>query len=275
MTNAEIASALAQVAELLDQAGASGEQVRAYQAAASTIRRLQRPVRQVVAEEGEAGLKRLEHVTDRMAEAIQELVASGRLQHLDELRAEVEPEEVLDAIRGIGNALARQIERELGIVTVEELARAAADGRLVRLRGIGPARAARIAPALAERMARRPSSVLAPPAPVAELLGVDQEYRQRAAAGELHRIAPRRYNPKRDAWVPVLHCERDGRRYTALFANTHLAHTLGHTKDGVILYYQDAEGRVGQAMVVTERQGDLAGRRVVRGREGELIRESS
>ena len=51
-------------------------------------------------------------------------------------------------------------------------------------------------------------------------------------------------------------------------ANTRLAHRLGKAGDWVLLYYSEGE-KLGQAMVVTESESDLAGRRVVRGRERE------
>ncbi|HOG47011.1 MAG TPA: hypothetical protein PLB78_10260, partial [Anaerolineae bacterium] len=101
-----------------------------------------------------------------------------------------------------------------------------------------------------------------------ELLAVDQEYRARAAAGELHTIAPQHNNPKREAWLPVLHTQRGAHHYTALFSNTDLAHRLHKTDDWVILYHFEA-GRVRQDMAATESQGDLAGRRVICGREQE------
>jgi hypothetical protein len=53
-----------------------------------------------------------------------------------------------------------------------------------------------------------------------ELLDVDREYREKAAAGTLRLIAPRRFNPTGEAWLPVLHTRRGQRRYTALFSNT-------------------------------------------------------
>ena len=46
---------------------------------------------------------------------------------------------------------------------------------------------------------------MAPPAaelpPVEELLDVDREYREHAAAGTLFRIAPRRMNPRHESWL--------------------------------------------------------------------------
>jgi hypothetical protein len=101
---------------------------------------------------------------------------------------------------------------------------------------------------------------------VAELLGVDAEYRTRAAQGELRRIAPRRLNPTGEAWLPVLHTARGGRHYTALFSNTPRAHEMGRTRDWVVLYYDDGTGER-QATVITAQWGPLLGRRIVRGRE--------
>ena len=102
---------------------------------------------------------------------------------------------------------------------------------------------------------------------VATLLEVDREYRDKAAAGRLHRIAPRRFNPDHIAWLPVLHERRDGRHFTALFSNTGQAHQLHRTHDWVVIFYED-----GQCTVVTEYRGALKGMRVVRGREPECLR---
>jgi hypothetical protein len=95
---------------------------------------------------------------------------------------------------------------------------------------------------------------------------VDDEYRMKAEAGRLPVITPRRFNPQGAAWLPVLHTERGPRSFHAFFSNTPLAHRLGRTRDWVVIYH-DNDGHQGQATVVTERRGDLAGLRVVRGRE--------
>ena len=103
---------------------------------------------------------------------------------------------------------------------------------------------------------------------MSELLDVDREYRRKAEAGGLARIAPRKFNPTGAAWLPVLHTQREGRHYTALFSNTARAHELGRTKDWVVIYFEH-DGHEDQCTVVTEYSGPLAGKRVVRGREGE------
>ena len=104
------------------------------------------------------------------------------------------------------------------------------------------------------------------------LLDVDREYREKAKAGTLRLIAPRRMNPEGKAWLPVLHTRYGPWHFTALFSNTERAHGLHRVYDWVVVYFSDADGEEGQFTVVTERRGTLTGQRVVRGREPECAR---
>jgi hypothetical protein len=101
---------------------------------------------------------------------------------------------------------------------------------------------------------------------VDELLDVDREYREKAAAGALPLIAPERFNPSGDRWLPVLHTRRGARRYTALYSNTERAHRLGRSRDWVVLYVRDAIGEQ-QYTVITSTHGARRGHRVVAGHE--------
>lgn len=107
--------------------------------------------------------------------------------------------------------------------------------------------------------------------PVAEILEVDAEYRRKAAAGELPRIAPRRFNPKHEEWLPLLHAERGGRHWTARFSNTARVHELGRTGDWVVISHEGPDGEQTET-VITVHGGRLSGRRVVRGREAECAK---
>jgi hypothetical protein len=104
------------------------------------------------------------------------------------------------------------------------------------------------------------------------LLAIDREYREKAQAGALRMIAPKRMNPEGKAWLPVLHTRYGPWHFTALFSNTERAHELHRTHDWVVIYFSDPDGEEGQFTVVTERRGTLAGERVVRGREPECAR---
>jgi DNA polymerase (family X) len=104
---------------------------------------------------------------------------------------------------------------------------------------------------------------------VAEILDVDRQYRDEAAAGALPRIAPRRFNPEHEAWLPVLHTHRGNRDFTALYSNTARAHEFGRNQDWVVLYFDGDQAAERRCTVITAQHGPLRGRRIIRGRESE------
>jgi DNA polymerase (family 10) len=267
--NRDVASRLDEVAQILEEQGASPFRVRAYRRGALTLRGLERSVAEIFEEGGTDALEALPHVGPSIARAIRELLRTGRLPMLERMRGESDPVALFLTVPGIGAKTARRLHDELGLESLEALEAAAHDGRLARLVGLGPKRLAGIRESLAQRLARVRESQKprALPPPVVEILDVDAEYREKAEAGSLRTIAPRRFNPKGRAWLPILHTQRGDRHYTALFSNTPRAHRLGATRDWVVVYL-DGHGE-GQWTVVTARHGPLAGRRVVRGREAE------
>ncbi|MGE5278190.1 MAG: helix-hairpin-helix domain-containing protein [Acidobacteriota bacterium] len=271
--NLPIAARLEEVAALLEQQNANPFRVDAYRNAAQVLRRLGRPASEILQAEGLEGLDRLPGIGPVLARAIRTLVVTGRLPMLERLRGESDPAALLASVPGIGRTLAERIHRRLGVETLEDLEAAAFDGRLENIAGMGAKKLAGIRDSLSSRLGRvrRPAS--AEPRrepPVSELLDVDREYLFRAVAGEIPRIAPRRFNPKREAWLPILHTQRGPRHYTALFSNTARAHALGRTHDWVVLYADGDQGER-QWTVVTASAGPLKGHRVVRGREAECL----
>jgi hypothetical protein len=190
---------------------------------------------------------------------------------LDRLRGEADPVALLASVPGIGRRLADRLHDELGLETLADLEAAAHDGRLDTIAGFGEKRLAGIRDSLAHRLGRirLPAGRAASP-PVAELLDVDREYREKASAGDLRLIAPHRFNPAGRAWLPILHTRRGDRHYTALYSNTARAHRAGKTRDWVVLYHDDGSGERLHT-VITAARGSLRGRRVVAGREPECL----
>jgi DNA polymerase (family 10) len=279
--NAAVAADLEHMAELLAAQHAGSFRVRAYRTAAHTVRESPVSMRVIDRLEGLEGLERLPGIGPSIASVIHERLHTGRIASLARLRGAVSPEDLFTTVPGIGEELARRIHDELDVETLEELEMAAHDGRLARIPGFGPRRLQALRDSLAGILARsarrrarafhllRGSQLERPERPRVEtLLAVDAEYRRRAGAGDLRLIAPRRFNPGGDAWLPIMHTERDGWHFTALYSNTARAHRLGMTRDWVILYWE-RDGHEDQCTVVTERRGVNAGRRVVRGREAE------
>jgi putative hydrolase len=272
--NQTIADRLREAADLLERQQANLFRVGAYRRAADTVAALEEDAAALLAREGREGLEALPGIGRSLAAAIAEMVQTGRWAQLERLRGAVSPEALFRSIPGIGPELAARLHDTLDVDTLEGLELAAHDGRLAQVPGIGPRRAAALRAALGAMLARtrqtpRPEPAAEPA--VALLLDVDAEYRTKAAADALPRIAPRRFNPSGAAWLPILHTERDGWHFSVLFSNTARAHELGRTDDWVVIYFHGDDGVEGQRTVVTETRGRLAGRRVVRGREPECL----
>ncbi len=274
--NRHIAEWLREMAELLQAQGGNPYRAAAFAKAAKTLDGLGSSVRDIFEREGERGLDALPSVGPGIAAAIGEMLQRGRWARLDRLRGDADAETLFRSIPGVGPQLAQRMHELLGVDTLEALELAAHDGRLARLPRLGERRAAAIGAALTrlldrQRRLRRPAQprLSAHQPPLEWLLDVDREYRDGATAGTLVKIAPRRFNPTGEAWLPVLHTRRGDWHFTALFSNTERAHELGRVRDWVVIYGEDASHAETQATVVTPSIGTLAGRRVVRGREAD------
>lgn len=268
--NREIAEKLEEMAQLLERQHANPFRISAYRRAASTAAGMEADLGELAESEGMAGLIELPTIGKGIASAIWEIVHTGRWSQLERLRGSLRPETLLQTVPGVGPALATKIHDELHVDTLEQLEVAAWDGRLAALEGIGGRKLLAIRASLATMLGR--SHRTAAPAgrrspPVSLLLSVDRRYRREAEAGKLPTIAPRRFNPDGEAWLPILHMDKADWHFTALYSNTARAHELDRVRDWVVIYFYDEHHEEGQNTVVTETRGALAGHRVVRGRE--------
>lgn len=269
--NDDTAAMLRQIADLLQKQGANPFRVNAYRRAANTVQSLRDSVRDIVEDKGTGGLTALPGIGEGIARCIYEYVATGEMSRLDALRGGHDPIRQFLRIPGVGPALAGRIHDQLHISTLEALELAAHNGRLQKLPGMGPGRVesirAWLASVLGER--RRPPQAAAHTLepPVSMLLEIDRRYRQQAGQDKLPKIAPKRFNPQNEAWLPVLHATRGEWHFTVLFSNTQRAHELDRTRDWVVIYFYDRHHHEGQCTVVDETRDGLIGKRVVRGRE--------
>ncbi|MEJ1365794.1 MAG: helix-hairpin-helix domain-containing protein [Candidatus Sedimenticola sp. (ex Thyasira tokunagai)] len=270
--NTQLAMKLQEMADLLEQQGANPFRVKAYRHAAVTLIGLECQVSDILDREGVKGLIALPDIGKGIANALLEMVSTGRWAQLLRLRGTLDPEQLFQTVPGIGPGLAKRIHDELHVDTLEGLEAAAYDGSLLRVRGIGGRRLPALQAALSSMLGRagqRRDSPEGDVPPVALLLAVDRHYLEQAESNKLPRIAPRRFNPEGDAWLPILHIELEGWHFTVMFSNTARAHQLRQTRDWVVIYFYDDHHQEGQQTLVTETHGPLVGRRVVRGREVE------
>lgn len=275
-TNQQIAGVLDRIAELLEAQDENPFRVRAYRAGAQTVRDLDQSAAKLINQDKFDELTKLPNIGSGIAAVIGEYVSDGRSSLLDDLESKVSPVDVFKHVPGIGAELAGRIVDQLDIHTLEELEEAAHDGSLAEVSGFGERRVKAVQQALAGMLSRtarrrqreRASGDKLDRPSVELLLDLDAEYRQRAEKNKLPKIAPRRFNPNNEAWLPMMRVERDGWNFTLLYSNTAQAHELGKTRDWVVVYYE-RDGSERQNTIVTETQGALEGKRVVRGRERE------
>jgi len=275
--NEYVADRLREAARLLEAQGASAYRAHAYRSAGDAIAARGRSVRETFESEGVRGLDAIPRVGLGIAAAIAEMLTTGRWSLLERLRGTTDPATLFRTVPGMGPALAARIHDRLHIDSLEALEAAAHDGRLRTVPGVGERRAAAWRAALDSMLGKprggRPfaaTDTAIEPA-VGTILDVDREYREKARAGKLRTIAPRRFNPEGHSWLPLLHAERGPWHFTALFSNTALAHKLDRVRDWVVIYFYDGDHVEHQRTVVTETRGPLAGMRVVRGREADCL----
>ena len=275
--NRQIADRFDEMASLLENRHANDFRIRAYRRGARVLRELLTPVEAIFADSGRKGLEELPGIGQSLALAIDRYLHTGRIPQLKQLRDADSPENRFRSVSGVGPKLAERIHDELHVDTLGELQAAAIDGSLQDVDGIGPRRAQAVRDSI-EARSRQLSAIQRAPRderhhdepPVAELLSVDAEYREKVAGDTLMRIAPKRFNPTGQTWLPVMHTHREDRHYSVMFSNTAHAHELGMTHDWVIIHRTDRKHH-GQWTVITSLLGTLKGRRIVRGRESECL----
>jgi predicted flap endonuclease-1-like 5' DNA nuclease len=271
--NEAAAERLREAATLLAHQDDNPYRVAAYRRAADAIAALNTDLHDLLEAGGIKALVAIPGVGERIAGGLAELARTGRWTYLEQLRGSAEPRDVFCTIPGVGPTLAKRLHEMLHVETLEQLEAALheKDGKAVA--GIGPRRLAILRAALGQMLARirtvRTAPVDEPPVDI--LLDVDREYRSKVQANQLRKIAPKRFNPKGEAWLPILHTDRAKWHFTALFSNTARAHELGKAQDWVVLYFHSDSGGEAQRTIVTETRGVLAGQRVVRGRERECF----
>jgi hypothetical protein len=272
LQNRHIADQLVAYADLLAQQGGDGFRERAYRAAAGTVQRMDRPLVEVLAEQGLDGLIDLPTIGAGIASAIAEMLRTGHWARLDLMSGAAAPDRLFRTLPGIGPILAASLAEATDAETLEALEMALLQPG-TKVPGLGPRRRAMILAGLSDRLARinagAPRATAGEQPDVGLLLRMDNAYRAAAEAGKLRMIAPRRFNPEGLSWLPIQHRTDGGWEMTALYSNTALAHRLDRTRDWVVIDYHNDKGAQGRCTVLTEPHGPLEGKRVVRGREAE------
>ena len=137
MDSRSAAHVLAQIAAYLELGGANPFKARAYERAARSLLALGVDDLSPLLRSGE--LARVRGLGPATLGVVSDLVETGESQYLEKLR-ETMPEGVLELMRvpGLSTEKIHKLHAELGIESLDDLERAAKDGRLTKVRGMGP-----------------------------------------------------------------------------------------------------------------------------------------
>lgn len=135
--NLEVAKLLYEIADLLEIQDVQWKPI-AYQRAAQTIENLSEDIAELVTQ---GTVQELPGIGEAIAEKIKEIVQTGKLKYLEQLRKEV-PVDVqnLFRIEGLGPKTVKLLYRKLNIKNLEQLEKAAQQGKIAELEGMGEKR---------------------------------------------------------------------------------------------------------------------------------------
>jgi DNA polymerase (family 10) len=143
MDSRTAAHVLNQIGSLLELTGAPRFNARAYQKAGRAILALGADDLAPLLKSGE--LQKTPNVGPATVAVIRDLIENGESSLLERLNEET-PRGLVQMARvpGLGIAKVRLIHSELGVETLEDLEKAARDGRLAKIKGFGPKTAERV-----------------------------------------------------------------------------------------------------------------------------------
>ncbi|OGB28109.1 MAG: hypothetical protein A3F78_14365 [Burkholderiales bacterium RIFCSPLOWO2_12_FULL_61_40] len=134
LVNTDIAAVFSEIADLLEMEDANPFRVRAYRNAVRTLGEMGHSVKEMVARH--ENLDALPGIGPKLAAMITEVVDTGTCAQLERLRQEVAPA-LAELLRlpGLGPKRVRALHQELGIETLDQLRRAAEQGRIQTVHG--------------------------------------------------------------------------------------------------------------------------------------------
>jgi DNA polymerase (family 10) len=137
MKNQEIAKILYEIAEYLEMEGVAFKP-QAYRKAGLGLETFDRDVEDLYKEEGVKGLKKIPGVGESIAQKIEEYLKTGKIKYYEDFKKKIPASvEALTAVEGVGPRKVKIIYEELGIKNLDELEKAAEEGKIRKIPGFG------------------------------------------------------------------------------------------------------------------------------------------
>ena len=137
MKNQEIARILYEIAEYLQMEGVAFKP-QAYRKAGLGLETFDRDIEDLYREEGLKGLKKIPGVGESIAQKIEEYLKTGKIKYYEDFKKKIPADvEALTTVEGVGPRKVKIIYEELGIKNLDELEKAAKEGKIRKLPGFG------------------------------------------------------------------------------------------------------------------------------------------
>jgi DNA polymerase (family 10) len=135
MKNPEVSKILNEIALLLEMDNVQFKP-RAYEKAARAIEALEQSVEEIYAKGGVKALMEIPGVGASIAEKIEELIKTGKLQYYEDLKKKIPVDlESLYGIEGLGPKTIKTLYQQLGVRTIEDLEKVASQHKISKLPG--------------------------------------------------------------------------------------------------------------------------------------------
>ena len=165
MLNRKVAEILYEVADLLELEGVEFKP-RAYRRAAQAVESCPVPIEDLVRE---GRVTELPGVGKSIAEKIEEIVKTGKLRYHEELKKKLPVDlRALTQVEGVGPKTAKLLYEYLGVRNLDDLEKAAREGRIRTVPGLGPKVEEKILRGLAEARKTEKRVLLGYALPLAE-----------------------------------------------------------------------------------------------------------
>lgn len=230
LDRAEIVARLREIAELLELSGGNKFKARAFVRGARALEASRESVTALVEEKR---LTDLPGIGVALARTIEELHRTGRSELLDSLRKGL-PSGVLELaqVGGIGLHALRVLHEELGIATVDDLRKAAEEGRLREVKGFGAKKEGKILEAIRKYEtidAKRPTILLAEGLRLAE--SIEDEVSELPAVASVHLVGSLRRGHELSRDVDLLVTAGDPKKAIAAIARMPRVGTIERKDD--------------------------------------------
>lgn len=180
MTNADIAAVFERIGAVLNLQGENPFRIRAYDRAAQTIASMSEELKTIHKKGGREALLEIPGIGQDLADKIEELLSTGRLEYLIELQKKV-PAGLFDImeIPGMGPKKTKFVWEAFKVTNIPELEALARSGKLLGIKSWGEKSVENILKGIAAKAARGGRS----PLPVA--LSVAEQFRELLLATKL------------------------------------------------------------------------------------------